>query len=70
MISLILIPSQVLKLYNIQALEYNGKMSARQRAKILEKFRGEDDIRVLILSDVGAEGLNLQCANIMIKVVS
>jgi SNF2 family DNA or RNA helicase len=62
----------ILTLYGIKSVEFNGKTPHAKRKKVLNEFRrstSEAGARVLILSTVGAVGLNLACANIMIIVV-
>ncbi|KAG2045712.1 hypothetical protein BDR06DRAFT_1015378 [Suillus hirtellus] len=59
----------ILDLHGILAVELNGKTPMHRRKAVLESFRvstRESGPRVLILSGVGAVGLNLACANIMI----
>jgi hypothetical protein len=60
-----------LKLHGIKAVEIHGKVKPRQRTAILKSFQdsGVDDARVLVMSNVGTTGLNLQCANIMVVMV-
>ncbi|KAH0826439.1 P-loop containing nucleoside triphosphate hydrolase protein [Lanmaoa asiatica] len=58
----------VLTLFNIKIVELNGKTLQNKRKGILNEFRSfthDASTRVLILSMVGAIGLNLTCANIM-----
>ncbi|KAI0085377.1 P-loop containing nucleoside triphosphate hydrolase protein, partial [Irpex rosettiformis] len=55
-----------LAFYNINTLEIHGKKSAAQRAATLRQFRTSSDAVVLIVSNVGTTGLNLDCANILI----
>ena len=45
-------------------------MSQQQRGKILETYRSSGGGRVLLLSNVGATGLNLDIANILVIIVS
>ena len=59
-----------MKLHKIDVLEYNGGMSQQQRGKILETYRSSGGGRVLLLSNVGATGLNLDIANILVIIVS
>lgn len=56
----------------IKHLTIDGSMSMAKRTKILQQFRdsGVDGPRVLIISKVGATGLNLAHANILISLVS
>ena len=44
-------------------------MAYDDRAKIISKFVNDDSIRVLFFSSVGATGLNLSVANIIIFLV-
>lgn len=63
---------KILDLHGILAVELNGKTPMHRRKAVLENFRvstRESGPRVLILSGVGAVGLNLACANIMIVMV-
>lgn len=62
--------NQVLKLHQIDVLEYNGGMTQQQRGKVLETFRSGGGGRVLLLSNVGATGLNLDIASILVIIVS
>ncbi|KAH0826428.1 P-loop containing nucleoside triphosphate hydrolase protein [Lanmaoa asiatica] len=59
----------VLTLFNIKTVELNGKTPQNKRKGVLNEFRSstrDAGARVLILSMVGAVGLNLACANIMV----
>ena len=51
-------------------MEINGKKTAPQRARVLKEFRESPNPAVLIVSNVGIAGLNLDCANILIIAVS
>jgi len=62
--------TKVLKLHQLEVLEYNGGMTQQQRGKVLENFRSSGGGRVLLLSNVGATGLNLDIANILVIIVS
>ncbi|KAH9828575.1 P-loop containing nucleoside triphosphate hydrolase protein [Rhodofomes roseus] len=61
---------KVFDFYGIKAVFLNGKLSAAQRERVVEDFRkaGADGPTVLVMSSVGATGLNLAWANIMIFV--
>jgi Helicase conserved C-terminal domain len=62
----------VLKLNGIKTLQLEGSTPVSRRPEIINQFKNStaDGPRVLIMSTVGLVGLNLPCANIMIKVVS
>ncbi|KAH9828555.1 P-loop containing nucleoside triphosphate hydrolase protein, partial [Rhodofomes roseus] len=64
--SLILL--QLLNAYGIKTVYVHGQMSAKKRAEAIAQFRNSDMTgpRVLVMSGVGATGLNLAWANIMI----
>ena len=48
----------------------DGSMTIPQRGKVLKAFRESTKPEVLLVSDVGLAGLNLDCANILIIMVS
>ena len=50
-------------------LYLDGSMTVEARSDVLRKFQVDDKHRVLILSRVGLQGLNITCANIMIMLV-
>lgn len=56
----------------IKHLTIDGSMSVAKRTAILKQFResGVDGVRVLVMSKVGATGLNLSHACILIAIVS
>ncbi|KAG0693276.1 hypothetical protein DFH29DRAFT_1007449 [Suillus ampliporus] len=56
----------VLKLYNIHAMTLNGGHTVDERNEIVRKFNTDPAARVLLFSNVGAVGLNLTVANIVI----
>ncbi|KAK0197634.1 P-loop containing nucleoside triphosphate hydrolase protein [Armillaria mellea] len=58
----------VFKLYGIRVEAINGKMKLDQRQKIIHEFIYGDNIRVLLLSQIGVSGLNLMCATVVIIV--
>ncbi|OSX55777.1 hypothetical protein POSPLADRAFT_1108332, partial [Postia placenta MAD-698-R-SB12] len=59
---------KILQMYGIEYETLTGTMSGRRRAEALHKFMQSDakGVRVLILSNVGAVGFNIACANILI----
>jgi hypothetical protein len=62
---------QVLQLHGIKTLSVNGRMTTKDRSKVIQDFSsgGKGDPRVLILSSVGITGLNLPMACILVMVV-
>jgi ATP-dependent helicase HepA len=48
---------------SVGAIRIHGGFNVRERQKIIERFRTDPQIRVLITSDVGAEGLDFQFCN-------
>jgi hypothetical protein len=61
--------NQVFGFYNIPHLFIDGDMGYEARAKITSKFTCDPSIRVLFFSSVGAIGLNLSVANIVVFLV-
>jgi superfamily II DNA or RNA helicase len=61
----------VLALYGIKSLQISGKMAAAARTQVMEAFKNsdKDGPRVLVVSGVGLEGLNIPWANVGIMVV-
>ncbi|KAH6905669.1 hypothetical protein BKA70DRAFT_1225379 [Coprinopsis sp. MPI-PUGE-AT-0042] len=57
---------QILKLYGINASAINGGLTYQQRAKVVDKFKTQPGLRILILSKVGTVGLNLTEADVLI----
>ena len=55
-------------MHKIDAFELNGEISVAQRARVLRDFMASDrdGVRVLIVSNVGSVGLNIDRANILI----
>ena len=45
----------------------HGGTHRDQRRRIQELFRSDPDVRVLIATDAAGEGVNLQCANLMVN---
>jgi hypothetical protein len=61
----------VLKLHDISSIEISGLMSITQHQKALDHFSDPNSsIPVLLSSDIGAVGLNIQAANIVLLIVS
>ncbi|KAK7440780.1 hypothetical protein VKT23_016856 [Stygiomarasmius scandens] len=56
----------VLQLFGIEFLQYNGEVTPKKRAETVRQFQRPDGPRVMIISQVGSVGLNLDFANIMI----
>jgi superfamily II DNA/RNA helicase len=61
----------VLKANGIKTLSIHGGLSQAVRSKRLEEFKssGREGVRVLLISNVGAVGLNIAFANILIILV-
>ncbi|EUC56409.1 helicase carboxy-terminal domain protein, partial [Rhizoctonia solani AG-3 Rhs1AP] len=59
---------QVLKLHGIVAVQVNGTMGMNQRDRAVQSFNSEDGPDVMLLSNVGATGLNLQRGTIVVFV--
>ncbi|KAG9318996.1 P-loop containing nucleoside triphosphate hydrolase protein [Chiua virens] len=57
---------QILKMYGIDAVAVNGTQSAEQRDQTIVAFQTDANCRVLLLSNVGAVGLNLTAATVVI----
>ena len=62
---------KVLNGLNIAHISMQGNHSPEQRAEKVEQFKrsGRDGPRVLLVSSIGGEGLNLPMANILIIIV-
>jgi SNF2 family DNA or RNA helicase len=58
-----------LKLHHIETLTFNGTHTMEERNKIIQKFNTDPTARVLLFSNVGAIGLNLTVASIVILFV-
>ncbi|KAF9455565.1 P-loop containing nucleoside triphosphate hydrolase protein [Collybia nuda] len=56
----------ILDLYGIKHLYLDGQTQFGKRAKIVKEFNESGEYRVLIVSSVGATGLNLSVASVMI----
>lgn len=61
---------QMLKLRGRGFVEYHGSMTASKREKAVETFEQQDDIRIMLISNVGSAGLNLTAASVVIFLVS
>ena len=61
---------QVLEFHGIHAFVLHGSLTRKKRAETLHAFRVSPDPSVLIVTSVGITGLNLDCANIVIFLVS
>jgi SNF2 family DNA or RNA helicase len=59
-----------MKLHGITPMSIHGKHNPRQRAQTLLEFRESPKSEVLFMSNVGISGINLDCANVMIILVS
>lgn len=60
----------MLKLHKIKPLTLNGSHSVEERTEIVKQFNADPTARVLLFSNVGAVGLNLTIASIVIIFVS
>ncbi len=58
--------SRRLKQEGISNIKYHGQLTAGRRQAALNEFRG-DGCRVLVCTDSGSEGLNLQFCNILVN---
>lgn len=59
----------MLKLHGIDVMTYHGGITQQQRAKVLDRFRSAEEPRVLLVSNVGATGLNLDVASVLVILV-
>jgi SNF2 family DNA or RNA helicase len=57
-------------LHGIKAMSITGKHNSHVRAQTLLEFHQSSKSEVLFMSNVGIAGINLDCANIMIILVS
>lgn len=60
----------VLHLHNINPLVIHGGHGAEERNEIVLKFHSDPKVRILIFSSVGAVGLNLTAASVVVLFVS
>lgn len=58
--------SRRLKQEGVSNVKYHGQLSAGRRRAALQEFRGPD-CRVLVCTDSGSEGLNLQFCNVLVN---
>ena len=65
--SALLIQEQLQKDLKINAVLYTGKENDNVRQQNLNNFKYDDDYPVLIATEAGAEGINLQCAKYLIN---
>ncbi|KAG2063203.1 hypothetical protein BDR04DRAFT_1164116, partial [Suillus decipiens] len=56
----------ILKMHDIDALVLNGTLTPDERNEVIHKFNTDPTKRVLLFSTVGAVGLNLTVANIVV----
>lgn len=61
--------TQILDLCGIKYLEYNGSKSDVERNRAIKDFETQDDIFVMLLSNVGTTGLNMAMASVVIFLV-
>lgn len=62
---------QALAVNGIKCLTMHGNLSTAKRQEVLETFQDpESGYQVLLMSDVGTCGLNIQAAHIIIFIVS
>ena len=59
----------MLDLRGYKYLEYNGSMSDIERNQAVKAFEMQDDVHVMLLSNVGTTGLNLPMASVVIFLV-
>ncbi|KAM0327376.1 hypothetical protein ACHAPQ_007392 [Fusarium lateritium] len=59
---------KMVDLWSVPTFRYDGRHSPAERSVVLEKFNAAQGCRVLLASrGTGGQGLNLQCANVMIR---
>lgn len=61
--------SKILDLHHVKHTFINGNVPPAQRQSSIDTFKNDPATRVLIMSSVGAIGLNLSCANVVIFLV-
>lgn len=59
--------SQRLRLLNVPHSFLHGRVPAKERRRLLDRFREDSDSRVLLSTDTGGTGLNLQVADTVIN---
>ncbi|KAG9088945.1 hypothetical protein FRC06_001771 [Ceratobasidium sp. 370] len=57
-----------LSLKGRRCLVYDGNMSTRIREQVVAQFEKDDDVKILLISNVGTTGLNLTMASVVIFV--
>ncbi|CUA74686.1 SNF2-related protein [Rhizoctonia solani] len=60
------IMKKALSLVGIDSVDYDGRMTPEMRDEALKRFEANDNIRVLLMSNVGTTGLNLTMASVII----
>lgn len=53
--------------YGVKTVVINGKLNSQQRKQELEKFRDQEENSVLIASEVGSEGLDMQFCDALVN---
>ena len=48
-------------------VEIHGGLTHRERQHAVERFSQDDDVQVLVANDAAGEGVNLQCAHLMVN---
>ncbi|KAB5587581.1 SNF2-related protein [Ceratobasidium theobromae] len=61
---------QLLKIRGRGLVEYDGTMTTSKRQAAVKKFQEDPECRVMLISNVGAAGLNLAAASIVIFVLT
>ncbi len=59
--------SEYLSRESIPSIAISGEVNPRERAKRIDKFRRDSDIRVLVSTEVGSEGLDFQFCDAVIN---
>ncbi|KAF8747165.1 hypothetical protein RHS01_11415 [Rhizoctonia solani] len=60
------LPLQMLDLHKYKYVEYNGSMTNIERDQAMKNFESQDDVYIMLLSNVGTTGLNLTMALVII----
>jgi SNF2 family DNA or RNA helicase len=60
---------EVFELHGIKYQEYDGAMAPKARNEALKAFEQDEDISILLMSNVGAVGLNITRASVVIFLV-
>jgi SNF2 family DNA or RNA helicase len=61
---------QVFELHGLQYREFDGSMTVKARNQALHDFERDESVLILLMSNVGAVGLNITRASVVIFVVS